>query len=118
VATPFTVATKERYPPSCTVAVRGLMATDTEDEGEGDEAEGVAGVEGFAHPVVRNSRPSERAKTILEDQRCFRNCDFMARIVFMELLQSRVFPCATTMPGPKVIEVYKLRRWTSDSAKC
>ena len=53
------------------------MATDTEDEA--DEAEGVADVEGFPHPVGRNSRPSERANTILENQRCFRNCDFMAR---------------------------------------
>src|SRR5580704_7355955 len=55
------------------------MATDTEDGEEGDEAEGVADVEGFAHPVGRNSRPSERENTILENQRCFRNCDFMAR---------------------------------------
>jgi hypothetical protein len=49
------------------------------DEAEGDEAEGVADVEGTVHPVGRNSRPSERANTILGDQRCFRNCDFMAR---------------------------------------
>jgi hypothetical protein len=73
-ATPFTVARKENEPPSGTVAVEGTMATGTEDE-----AEGVAGVEGFAHPVGRNSRPSERANIILENQRCFRNCDFMAR---------------------------------------
>jgi hypothetical protein len=49
------------------------------DEGEGEEAVGVADVEGFAHPVGRNSRPKERANTIQENQRCFRNCDFMAR---------------------------------------
>jgi hypothetical protein len=73
-ATPFTVARKESDPPSGTVAAEGVMATDTEDE-----AEGVADVEGFPHPVGRNSRPSERANTILENQRCFRKCDFMAR---------------------------------------
>jgi hypothetical protein len=55
------------------------MATDTEDGAEVDEAEGVADVEGFTHPVGRNSRPSERANTILENQKCFRSCDFMAR---------------------------------------
>ena len=54
------------------------MATDAEDGAEGDEAEGVADVEGFAHPVGRNSRLSERANTILENQRGFRNCGFMA----------------------------------------
>jgi hypothetical protein len=73
-ATPFTVARKDSDPPNGIVAVEGTMATDTEDE-----EEGVAGVEGFAHPVGRNSRPDERADTILENQRCFRKCDFMAR---------------------------------------
>jgi len=53
------------------------MATDTEDGAEGDEAEGVADVGEFPHPVGRNSRPSERAHTILENQRCFRRCDFI-----------------------------------------
>ena len=43
----------------------------------GVEGRGVADVERFPHPVGRNSRPSERANTILENQRCFRNCDFM-----------------------------------------
>jgi hypothetical protein len=81
---PFTVARKESDPPSGIVANKGRMATDTEDGAEGDgaeeeEAEGVAGVEGFTHPVGRNSRPNERANTILENQRSFRNCDFMPR---------------------------------------
>jgi hypothetical protein len=40
----------------------------------------VTGVEEFPHPVGRNSRPSEKANTILEHQRCFRDCDFMARL--------------------------------------
>jgi hypothetical protein len=52
------------------------MATDTEDE-----AEGVASVEGFPHAVGRNSRPTESANTILENQRCLRNCDFMASLL-------------------------------------
>jgi hypothetical protein len=73
-AAPFTVARKESDPPSGTVAVGELMATDTLGE-----AEGVADVEGLVHPVGRNSRPNESANTILENQRCFRNCDFMAK---------------------------------------
>jgi hypothetical protein len=81
VATPFTVARKKSDPPSGIVAVGGLMVTDTEDGAdgaEGDEAEGVGDVEG-SQPVGRNSRPNEKASSILENQRRFRNCDFMAR---------------------------------------
>jgi hypothetical protein len=73
-ATPFTVARKDSDPPAGTVAVEGIIATDTEGW-----AEGVADNEEFPHPVGRNSRPGERANTILENQRCFRKCDFMAR---------------------------------------
>jgi hypothetical protein len=70
------VARKDSDPPSGIVAAEGTMATDTEDE-----AEGVASVEGFPHAVGRNSRPTESANTILENQRCLRNCDFMASLL-------------------------------------
>src|ERR1700729_2924900 len=58
----------------------GTEGDGTEGDGAaGDEVEGVADLERFAHPVGRNSRPSERANTILENRRCFCNCDFMAK---------------------------------------
>jgi hypothetical protein len=72
LATPFTVARKESDPPSGTVAVEGVMATDTEDE-----AEDITDVEGFPH-AVNGGRPSARTNTIQENHGCFRNCDFMA----------------------------------------
>lgn len=83
LAVPFTVATKDSDPPLVTVAVSGLMATDTEDGVEGDEAEDVADVGGFPHPVDGNSRPSERANPI-EDDRCTRNCDFIAKVLYID----------------------------------
>jgi hypothetical protein len=62
----------------------------------GVEAEGVTDVAGFAHPFGRNSRPSERANTILENQRCF---DFMAKpsIKLQLIAYARM---NTIMPNP------------------